>query len=98
MSEEPPVPNEGLLSDKPTAEQRILVGQQAKALVDGPLFNSLCASMIKGYMATLLNSEPGSKEGLSAHMKIRALDELKTELRVLSNDGIKASKDTRNKS
>lgn len=68
-------------------DQRLALSNEAKRLLGDPLFNGVLSVLVKGYMQTLMNTKPGSEEGLVAHASINALEDIKKQLKSLENDG-----------
>lgn len=73
---------------EPSLEQRLLISDEAKRLLSDPLFNSVVSSLVKDYMQDLMKTRPGSPEGLVAHSSLNALEDIKSRLKALENDGV----------
>lgn len=69
-------------------ERRLLLADEAKRLLEDPLFNGVLSALLKGYMQNLMTTIPGSQEGLVAHAGINALEDIKRQLKGLENDGV----------
>lgn len=80
------------MSDIPT-DQRLALSNEAKRLLGDPLFNGVLSALTKNYMVTLMNTRPGSDEGMVAHASINALEDIKKQLKALENDGVMVRKD-----
>jgi len=69
-------------------EQRLALSNEAKRLLEDTLFNAVVNAITKDYIQTLMQTAPGSPEGISAHAGLNALNDIKSQLRALENDGV----------
>lgn len=66
--------------------EKLALGDEAKRLLDSALFNGLVSSILKEQLSVFTAEELHSPKSDTAHATIRALDDIKKSLRVLSND------------
>jgi hypothetical protein len=78
-------------------DQRLAIADEAKRLLNDPLFNGVIKTLVKGYMEQLVATRPGSPEGVVAHACLSAMDDIKKQLRALENDGAVVRKSLKQK-
>lgn len=71
-------------------EERITIGREAKRLLNDPLFNGVINVLLKDAIHKLGIAKPGSEEAMAAHCSMLSLNEIKTQLKVVENDGTMA--------
>lgn len=81
------------MSDKRTFEQRVVLGDWAKHLLDDPNFKAVCNGIVADSLAAMLQAAPGSDQAKMAHMEMLSADRFKNALTVLQNDAFVARKE-----
>lgn len=71
---------------KRSKEERITLGDWAKALLENENFKALCNGMVADSLSELMATKPGSDEAIKAHIRLLAADDMKAALRSLQND------------
>lgn len=71
-------------------QQRVLeIAQEAERMLDeASLFNSVVTSLVKKYTQDIVEADINSPESFAAHSKLKALTNIKEDLRVLANEGV----------
>lgn len=77
---------------KPTREERMELGGEAKRLSDSPLFNAVMQRVEDHFIRVLKNTTPGSEAAVKAHASLFAIPAIQGELTALVNDGEMARK------
>lgn len=70
-----------------TDAEKIALGDEAKRmLAEGSLFNGLVKSILKEQLSVLAGEDVGSSKAATSHAILKAMEEIKKSLRVLSNE------------
>lgn len=72
---------------KITKERRLQLSDEAARLLKDELFNGVLSALTSDYIQALMQTKPGSEDGVNAHAALKALSDIKGRLTALENDG-----------
>lgn len=78
------------------SERRLELGRQAQELLDSPIFEKVVTHLTGEYIKKLTAEQVGSLTAASAHATLRALNDIKADLKVLASEvAVQSSKSQR---
>lgn len=73
-------------------QEQIRVAEEAKSLLENPVFKMACEKFASQQLVTILGTPPGDLTSQAACARMQAIEGIKEELRVLVNNGLMAQK------